>query len=128
MNPFPLPLHFDNAGFVNGRRRIIVEPPFRGITSFGVIDITKPFICDGGSIPKAAHSIIGDGYDEALEDFVLHDWLYSENNTEYSRAEADAILNETLYNRNIGWWKRHAIWTAVRLFGGGSFKAKLSKL
>jgi len=128
MNIFPLPLHFDNAGFINGRRRIWVKPPFRAITSLGVIDITEEFCCDGGSIPKAAHSLIGDGYDEALEDFVLHDWLYSEHNTEFTRDEADFLLNETLYNRRVNRFKRFCIWSAVRLFGRPSFKAKIHNL
>jgi len=128
MNIFPLPLHFDNAGFINGRRRILVKPPFRGITSFGAIDITEEFISDGGSIPKFAHSVIGDGYDECLEDYVLHDWLYSKHNTEFSRAEADLILKETLYNRKISRAKRETIWAVTRMFGGKHFKARISKL
>lgn len=86
MNPFPEPLHFDNAGMHNGRRCIVGTRRFRAITSLGVIDIDPGFVSDGGSIPPFAYSIVGSNLDDALEEFYLHDWFYSPNNRKSSVA------------------------------------------
>ena len=128
MNPFPDTLHFDNAGFHNGRRCIVLTQRFRAITSFGMIGVPAGFLSDGGSIPPIAYSIVGSNMDEALEDFVLHDFLYSPQNHEYSRAEADHLLKETCYNRKISRFRREAFFAAVRIFGGKHFKGQPPKM
>lgn len=128
MNPFPQEAHFDNAGMHNGRRRIMLTRNLVAITSFGIITIPRGFISDGGSIPKLAYSIVGTGLDDALEDFILHDYLYSSLNDEYSRGEADFLLGETTWNRGINPFKRHAFLVAVKLFGGKHFKGSAPKL
>lgn len=128
MNPFPDPLHFDNAGMRNGRRCIILTKRFRAVTSFGVIEIPAGFLSDGGSIPALAYSIVGTGLDDALEDFILHDFLYSPLNQEFTRDEADFLLNETTWNRGINRFKRAAFFWAVRIFGGKHFHASPPKM
>lgn len=127
MNPFPSPLHYDNAGFVNGKRLILVTPPFRIVTSLGVIDITEPFLCDGASIPKIAQSIVGHPFEVFLEDCIGHDWCYSELNKRFTRAQSDFMLKETMWNRRhiVSAFEREALYRAVRWFGASSFKAKL---
>ena len=122
MNPFPEMLHFDNAGMINGKRNIVVTKPFPVITSLGRFVVPRGTVSDGGSIPAAAWSIIGHPFDYLLEECVVHDFLYSPFNQEYSRAEADLILKELLWNRGIPVWKVAAIWSAVRLFGWRSFR------
>jgi hypothetical protein len=123
MNPFPDDLHFDNAGMHHGKRAIVITRPFECVSSLGRIVVHRGFVCDGASIPKCAHSIVGHPFDEYLEDCVVHDWLYSPFNDNFYRDEADLILKETMWNRSIHWFKREAIYRAVRLFGGRSFKA-----
>ena len=124
MNPFPDTLHFDNAGMRNGRRCVVLTTRFRAITSFGMIEVPAGFLSDGGSIPPLAYSIVGSNMDDALEDFVLHDFLYSPLNHEFTRSEADHLLKETTYNRGISRFKREAFFLAVRLFGGKHFQGK----
>ena len=128
MNPFPRPLHYDNAGMVGGRRNSVLTAPFPFVTSLGSGEVPTGFVSDGGSIPPIAFSIVGSNMDEALEDFVLHDFLYSPLNTEYSRAEADFMLKETTYNRRISRFRREAFFVAVRLFGGKHFKGQPPKM
>lgn len=139
MNPFPCPLHFDNAGTHNGRRCIIITRRFPAITSLGMVETQPGFISDGGSIPNCAAGLVGTGFDDALECYVIHDWLYSSHNKDYSRAESDFILKELLWNQlvpKIRTWRDlpkvpkatkeisrvNAIYTAVRIFGGANFK------
>lgn len=124
MNPFPLPLHFDNAGMRNGRRCIILTKSFSAITTLGVIKVPAGFVSDGASIPKAAWSIIGSPMDEFLEEAVIHDMLYSPLNDDYTRDEADFILKELMWNCDVAKWKIFAFHVALRLFGRCNFKAK----
>ena len=128
MNPFPESLHFDNAGMRNGRRCIVTTKRFPAITSLGRVEIPAGFFSDGGSIPPLAYSIVGSNMDEALEDFVLHDFLYSPLNREFTREEADFILKETTYNRGISRFRREAFFWAVRLFGWKHFKGQPPKM
>ena len=126
MNPFPEPLHFDNAGFHNGSRLLVVTRRFVCLTSFGRIVVPRGTVIDGASIPSCAWSIIGHPFDCFLEDCTLHDFLYSPYNAEFTRYEADTILKETMWNRDIHWFKREALYRAVRLFGWSAFKGNLN--
>jgi hypothetical protein len=122
MNPFPDTLHFDNAGMRSGRRCIVLTRRFRAVTSLGAIEVPAGFLSDGGSIPPLAFSLAGSNMDDALEDFVLHDYLYSPLNAEFSRSEADYLLGETTWNRGINPFRRQMFLAAVRAFGWRHFK------
>lgn len=126
MNPYPAVLHFDDYGWRNGRRRVILTHRFSAITSLGIIAVPRGFISDGASIPKAAWWIIGSPFDEYLEASIIHDFLYSAQNTSYSRDEADFIFKELMWNTGVSRPKLLAMHAAVRLFGKSSFKARIS--
>jgi hypothetical protein len=128
VNPFPKMLHFDNAGWSGTRRRVILTAPFPAITSLGWMEAPTGFVSDGGSIPRFAWSIVGDGFDDCLEQFVIHDLLYSPLNTNYSRAEADFIMKELLWNCGVNRFRIAAFYAAVRFGGGSHFKAKIKSL
>lgn len=125
MNPFPTILHCDNAGMRNGRRCIITTSRFPAITSLGRIVVPAAFVSDGASIPKCAWSIIGSPFDEYLEECVVHDFLYSPLNDDFTREEADFVLKELMWNCGISKWKIAAFHVALRMFGGRNFKARL---
>lgn len=121
---FPLPLHFDNAGMHGGRRCVVTTRRFKAITSLGIVEVEPGFTSDGGSIPRAAWSIIGSPFDEYLEECVVHDWLYSPRNKEFTRDEADFILKELMWNRDVHRWKVAAFYLAVRLAGWKFYNGK----
>ena len=123
MNFFPLPLHYDDAGFKNGRRRIVLTANFAALTSLGRIDVPAHFISDGASIPKALWGIVGSPFDEFLEEAIIHDWLYSPENFLFTRAESDFVLKELMWNTHVSKWKIHAFYAAVRSCGWTRFKA-----
>jgi len=128
-NPYPLPLHFDNAGMRNGRRCIVLTRRFKALTSLGLVDAPASMVSDGGSIPAPAWSILSEsGLGDSLEAFVIHDYLYSPLNTDYTRAEADFIMKELMWNTGISRWKIAAFYVAVRMFGGRHFKARIPNL
>jgi hypothetical protein len=51
---------------------------------------------------------------------VIHDYLYRFRFT--SRAVADAILDEALKVLGVSWWRRKAMWAAVRTFGWSAYQ------
>ena len=129
MNPYPHPLHFDNAGMCGGRRCIVLTSRFRALTSLGLVDVPAGFVSDGGSIPAAAWSILSEsGLGDSLEAFVIHDFLYSPLNTDYTRDEADFVMKELQWNTGSSKWKIAAFYLAVRLCGGNHFKARIQTL
>jgi hypothetical protein len=124
MNPYPYPIHFDNAGMRNGRRCIVLTRPFAAKTSLGMVTAPAGFVSDGGSIPRFAWSIIGHPLDEYLEDTVIHDFMYSPLNTTFDRAEADFVFKELMWNHDISRPKLIAMYAAVRMFGWRGFKGR----
>lgn len=136
MNPFLDYLDFRNGGMHRGRRCIIVMGRFRALTSLGLVEVIGPFLSDGGSINDAAAALVGNGFGDALEEFVIHDWLYSSHNKEFTRSEADFILKELLWNcilrteksrikRARAFFRIMAIYSAVRICGASRFKGNL---
>jgi len=125
-NPFPMELHFDNAGYFFGKRLIEVTRPFPVTTSLGCFTVPVSTISDGGSIPEIAQAIVGHPLEEYLEDCVAHDFLYSKasNHLKFSRKDADFILRETMWNRRMPLWKVAAFHAAVRVGGWKSYKRR----
>lgn len=125
-NPFPQELHFDNAGFINGKRLIVITRAFPVVSSLGCFTVHSGFLSDGASIPRMAQAIVGNPFDEYLEDAVAHDWLYSKASDRlmFDRSEADHVLKETMWNRCIPVWKVAAFHAAVRLGGWKSYKKR----
>jgi hypothetical protein len=81
----------------------------------GIIKVIVPagFQCDFASIPQFALSILGDIGQEAG---VVHDFLYCEDSTpEVTRGEADYIFYKICGEMGISYWKRAAMWKAVRI-------------
>ena len=88
-----------------------------------MIIVPTGFLTDGASVPRMFWNIfnpVGPTFPAA----VIHDFLYSKHNTEYSREESDRIFKEAMFNLGIGWATRETVYRAVRMFGGPSFKAQ----
>jgi hypothetical protein len=118
MTYYPLPLRAQIFDYQHGKRRIILSAPFSAVTSMGVVTAPAGMISDGGSIPRAAWSIVGHPLSEFLEECVIHDWA-CDNPELFTRLEADRILKELMWNRGFPLWKIVAFYLAVRI---GSLK------
>ena len=123
MNYFPDKLRLEDAGMRRGSRVFRLETLFRYISSFGTIIVPAGTETDGASVPRAFWNIF-DPFGEYFGAAVIHDFLYSPANTEYSRWEADSIFKEAMFNVGVPWYRREVIFHAVRLFGGSSYRAK----
>jgi len=125
-NPFPMPLQSSLAGMVDGKRLICVTRPFPVITSIGCFTVHAGFLSDGASIPRIAQAIIGNPFEEYLEQAVAHDYLYAKisNRMLFDREEADFILKELMWNKFLPMWKIAAFHAAVRMGGWASWKKR----
>lgn len=95
----------------------IVEQHFTCIHKKMVVNIKKGFETDGASIPRLAWRIIGHPFSMPLLPCALiHDALYA--GELLPRNECDWMFLELMKKAKIGWIKRNAVWSAVRLGGG----------
>ena len=92
--------------------------------------IPPGFETDFGSVPDGLHRLI-EKYGRQAKSYVLHDWLCG---TEFfawdlvswdvryrgseNRALCDRALLDGMTAQGVSWWKRRAIYGAVRIFGG----------
>jgi hypothetical protein len=112
---------------INGSRIDQLICRFRYVSSYGTIEVPVGALSDGASIPKIFWPILGP-YGPYFRSAVVHDFLYSDLNDEFTRAESDLIFKEAMFNEGIGWCQRETIYRAVRLFGKKHFKGKLTGL
>ncbi len=90
----------------------------RGFTDHEIV-IPTGFVTDFGSVPRLplAYLLSGGIADKSC---TLHDYLYSEK--KFSRAICDEILLNALETEKVGWFKRHAMYRAVRIFGAKRYE------
>jgi hypothetical protein len=122
MNVFPDSLRMEDVGCSNGSRLLMLSERFRYFSSYGAIYVPSGMVTDGASIPRMFWAIMGPMGDY-FKASVVHDFLYSRYNKEFSRKEADLIFKEAMFNTGVPWYRRNTIYKAVRLFGGPAFKA-----
>ena len=123
MNYFPDELVLKDAGMRRGNRVFLLKSSFRYFSSLGMIEVPAGTETDGASVPRAFRAIF-DPFGEYFGAAVIHDFLYSPANCEFTRAEADLIFKEAMYNIGVVWYRREVIYQAVRIFGGSFFKGR----
>lgn len=92
-----------------------------------VITAPEGFVTDFDSIPKwlPVTNILLKGI--ARRAAVIHDWLYQTHNCE-SKHQADKIFLEAMKSLSVSSPKRWTVYTAVKLFGGSSWKSGPKRL
>lgn len=83
-----------------------------------VITVPSGFPSDLASTPRVP--IIYEMFGNiAVEEAVLHDYLYTSGRE--SRAIADAVLREACEINGMSWWRRWGLWAGVRIGGSGHY-------
>ncbi len=118
---FPDRLALIDGGMRNGTRIFILDHPFRYESSKGVIVVPKGFATDGASIPKCFWNVF-DPFGPYFHSALIHDFLYSSQNTTFTRLESDEIFKEGMSHLGINWITRELIFRSVRLFGWRFYK------
>ena len=126
---FPDELRYAGAGMANGSLLIQLTDPFRYISSIGTVFVPRHTVSDGASIPRLFWPWLGpfgSAFDRGDNSYfraaIIHDYLYSPNNDEFSRAEADEVFLEAMQECKVPWHRRTIIYTAVRCAGWRFFK------
>ena len=96
----------------NGQWRLEVDLVYEGARDWFMVP--TGFLHDFASVPRIVWPLVGPVGNHA-EAAVLHDWLYQAQPC--SRADADGIFSRCLQEAGLSWWKRRAMFRAVRLFG-----------
>lgn len=84
------------------------------------ITVPDGFVTDFASVPRLPVVFLLTG-DTAHPAAVIHDFLYH-GGAGLSRRAADNVLLEAMASIGISAWRRHAMYLAVRAFGGSSYK------
>lgn len=117
---------------IRGTRNWQLIEDFELETSIGNITIPKSQETDFASIPRIAWPIVAPTDPGVRAAALIHDYFYREKvsrlqnagslATKVTRKIADEIFYQELLDGNVPKWKARAMYYAVRLFGGGSWK------
>ena len=80
------------------------------------ITIDSGFETDLASIPRSFHWLIPVNGKHRLA-AIVHDWLYAKAPAWCTRKVADQVLLEAMKALGESWWRRTAMYTAVRAGG-----------
>jgi hypothetical protein len=123
MKKFSARFAFEKYDFVRGSLVIRTVNEVRFLSArFGEVVIPAKTISDGASVPRVFWTIFspydGDYFDAA----VVHDAIYRNKDTPFSRKDADLIFLEAMEDLGVGWFKRRAVFRSVRLGGGKAWE------
>jgi hypothetical protein len=118
---FPDPIDLRDHGLRGDTRLFRLLSPFTYISSYGIITVPAGFITDGASIPRLFWTALMP-FGPYFAAAIIHDYLYSAFNIRFNREQSDLIFKEAMFNLGLDWPRREAIYRAVQIFGGRSFK------
>ena len=82
-----------------------------------IVTVRAGFRYDGASVPRFFWRAIGAPYDGAyFPAALLHDALYASELL--PRTMCDRLFLAYMKQLGVAWWRRNAMWLAVRWFGG----------
>lgn len=121
-NPQPASKRFPPIYTVtHDKGRVRVTRGYCVETPIGEVCVQRNTITDGASIPRIAWPFIGCPHDdEILASAIVHDVLCMRAwiNKDYeARVIADAVLFWMLKENSVSYWKRTAMYVAVRFCG-----------
>jgi hypothetical protein len=106
--------------YLDGRDyRVVQEFDFASEVAEWIIRVPAGFITDFASVPRFFWRVLPPTgqYGKAA---VIHDYLYRTHGA--SKALADQVFLEASTVLGVPVWKRHAMYYAVKLFGGRAYR------
>ena len=111
-------------GESDGRTVWALDEPFEYTNGVIKITIDKGFQCDFCSIPRLPVVWLACS-DLGQEAGLVHDHGYREGALpKMTRAEVDKLFFEILGECGVSWWKRYAMYKAVRMFAGSNWQKR----
>ena len=108
----------------HGKRAVyrLLEPvTFMGITA------PEGMLTDFASVPTALEWVVSGEDNHIVLPSIIHDWLYQcrgdiGDGTIRTRKQADELLRGGMKQLGAPWWKRNAVYLAVRVGGGAAWR------
>lgn len=105
----------------HGRQLFRVLAEFRFASCLGLqVIVPKDFVTDFASVPRVFWRFFPPTGQHARAS-VVHDYLYTKE-ADCPRFLADAVFRHAMEISGVPWWKRTAMYYAVRLFGGRAYQ------
>jgi len=86
----------------------------------GTIVVPKGYVTDGASVPRGLWNLFPPN-GKYLEAAVVHDYIYTDLCSVYTKEEADNIFVDVMEELGIAYWRRQAMWLGVHLGGKGNW-------
>ena len=100
--------------------RLLDPVRFQGIT------VPSGFETDFASVPTALEWVVSGEDVQIIKPSIVHDWLYQNRGKvkegPFTRKQADQLLAAGMRELGAPWWKRNAVYLAVRLGGGKAWR------
>ena len=94
----------------------VLEEPFKVTWKGRTWTIPKGFRTDLASIPRFFQRLITKN-ERHVQAAIVHDWFYVYGGI--TKEEADQMFLDGMAHLGVSWWKRHAMYRAVRIGGRG---------
>lgn len=108
----------------DGERYEILEDWLYEVNGY-ILKVPKGFITDSASSPRALWSLFPK-FGKHTRAAIVHDYLYSAiNDTGINRTLADKIFLFIMKECGVAWWRRKAMYKAVRTCGECFWKSKI---
>jgi hypothetical protein len=108
------------AVLTDSRVKLLEDVRFNVVQMCGVtlsVIVPSGFTCDGASIPRPFWWIVGHPLEGGpLRAAIIHDHLCCQAQTRAERRFADTVFAWVMEEMGIGWWRRTAMFLAVRAY------------
>jgi hypothetical protein len=103
--------------------RWLLLAPYAANVDGSRIDVPAGFVTDLASVPRwpIVYWLAGG---TATKSSVLHDWLYR---NKAGRKYADEVFLAAMEAEGMPWWRRNAMYAALRAFGSTSYEEKIEQ-
>lgn len=88
------------------------------------VSVHRGFETDLASIPQFFWNVLPP-FGTYTAAAIVHDFLYDIQRT--TRGQADGAFLAAMQSLGVGWWRRHGMWFAVRLFGWFAWRGRKVK-
>lgn len=86
-------------------------------SQFGPVHVREGDTSDGGSAPRILWPVISPLDSDMADAAFVHDTIYRDRHTKFTRKQADLIMLEALQEIGMPFWKRQMVYRTLRACG-----------
>lgn len=112
----PIRWRFAGRG-ANGTLQVEFVSASTFYSTHGPVHVIEGDTSDGGSVPRILWPILSPLDSDMADAAFVHDTIYRDRWTTFSRLQADQIMLEALEEIGMPWWKRQMVYRILRIAG-----------